>query len=169
MTKQLTATPKRDQKGRIRPALSTAIRLIITEGLTISDAAQRVGMARESLSRALQKPHVRAAKEAVRRAWLENETGKAWLTAAHLASNANSEDVRLKAAKLFLEAAGELGGGGGDPNPGARSLVRIVINHPVQNDGLATHNAGVIEMVRTPGRGSDQYELIDTSAPDARQ
>jgi hypothetical protein len=168
MTNQLTTKPKRDQKGRIRPALSTAIQLIVTEGLTISDAAQRVGMARESLSRALIKPHVRALREAVKRAWLSSETDKAWLTVAALASGANSEDVKLKAAKVILEAAGELGGPSADAISGARSLVNIVIQHPVREGDVATNSHGVIELIRTPGRSSDQYELIDATGQAAR-
>jgi hypothetical protein len=168
MTNQLTTKPKRDQKGRIRPALSTAIQLIVTEGLTISDAAQRVGMARESLSRALIKPHVRALREAVKRAWLSSETDKAWLTVAALASGANSEDVKLKAAKVILEAAGELGGPSADAISGARSLVNIVIQHPVREGDVATNSHGVIELIRTPGRSSDQYELIDATGQGQR-
>lgn len=94
--------------GRIRPALETAIRLIVTEGYAIADAAKAVGYREHSLIQALKKPHVRAFRAGVKRAWLESQTSKAWLTVANLAANAVSEDVRLKASRTFLDAAGEL-------------------------------------------------------------
>ena len=113
------------RKGRIRPALMTAIRLIVEQGLSQVDAAQRVGMKQESLSKALHKPHVKVALAGVKRAWLESQTSKAWLTVANLAESAVSEDVRLKASRTFLDAAGELtpdDKGGAGP----RQLIQII-------------------------------------------
>jgi hypothetical protein len=100
--------------------------LIVQEGLTIPEAAKRTGYRYESLLLALRKPHVRAAKDSVKRAWMESRTEKAWLTVADLADNAASEDVRLKAAKTFLDAAGELTPDGGDKAGTARQLIQIV-------------------------------------------
>lgn len=91
------------RKGRIRPALRTAIALIVEEGLSQSDAAKRVGMKGPSLTIALRKPHVRAYKSDVMRAWLESKTERAWLTVANLAESGASEDVQLKAARFLIE------------------------------------------------------------------
>lgn len=92
------------RKGRVSPALRTAITLIVHEGLTVADAAKRTGYQTESLSKALIKPHVKAFRHDVKRAWLASKTERAWLTVADLAESGNSEDVRLKAAKVFIEA-----------------------------------------------------------------
>ena len=132
-------------KGRMRPALASAIRLIVEEGLSQCDAAQRVGLRQESLSKALHKPHVRAFKEGVKRAWLASRTEKAWHTMAQLADSSSSDDVRHKSAKVFLEAAGELGGGnGGDDGP--RQLVQIVLHQALASAQPIAHRLpGVIE------------------------
>lgn len=92
------------RKGRISPALRTAIVLIVHEGLTVADAAKRTGYQTESLAKALMKPHVKAYRSSVKRAWLASETEQAWLTASRLARSANSEDVQLKAARIFIDA-----------------------------------------------------------------
>lgn len=110
------------------------------------DAAKRAGMAVHSMQVALRKPHVRAFLASVKHAWMESRTSKAWLNVASLADSACSEDVRLKANRVFLEAAGELGGPAADPNATARTLVQIVIN-AAQNAGHlpASQMSGVIE------------------------
>jgi hypothetical protein len=61
-----------------------------------------------SLSRALKRPHVKAVRDAVKRAWLSSKIDKAWVGLVDLAESAASEDVRLKAIKTVLDAAGEL-------------------------------------------------------------
>lgn len=157
---KITNPPRAAVKGRIRPALATAIRLIVEEGHTQADAAQAVGMNPVSLSLALKKPHVKALRDGVKRAWLDNKTGKAWLTVAALAENAASEDVRLKAAKLFLEAAGELERAG-DRDTGPRSLVQIVMHHPAELTTVGGNQSGVIEIIRNPVRPSDPYQVIE--------
>lgn len=86
----------------------------------------------ESLSKALHKPHVKAFKAAVKRAWLASETDKAWLVVTGLAQNAASEDVKLKAAKVLLDAAGELTPGD-KAGVGPRTLVQIVVQHPTES------------------------------------
>lgn len=121
---------KRAVKGRISPALRTALHFIVHDGLTVAEAAKRTGYATESLSKALIKPHVKAAKDAVKRAFLASETDKAWLTVTGLAQSASSEDVRLKAAKVLLDAAGELSSGKGQGDNGPRQLVNIVLHNP---------------------------------------
>lgn len=133
------------RKGRVSPALRTAIRLMVEEGTTQADAAQRVGMKAPSLSIALKKPHVRAEVAAVKRAWLDNKTGQAWVNIAKLASDGASEDVRLKANKLFLDAAGELAPKAGDQGP--RTLVQIVMHHATGGQPIPHQLPGVIEAV----------------------
>lgn len=113
-------------KGRIRPSLATAIRLIVEQGYTIGDAAKAVGYQRNSLVQAFNKPHVRAFRASVRRAWLNSQTEKAWRTVADLAGSAASEDVRLKAAKVFIEADEETRSRAPE---GVRQLVQIVTQH----------------------------------------
>lgn len=92
------------KKGQIRPTLQAAIYLLVEEGLSQDAAAKRVGMKAPSLSIALKKPHVRAYLAGVKRAWMDNQTSKAWKTVADLATGAASEDVRLKASRVFIEA-----------------------------------------------------------------
>ncbi len=90
-------------RGRIRPALDAAIRLLEEEGYTIADAAQAVGYKTHSLTQALRKPHVRAHRAHVKRAWREGETAAAWITMTKLARKAMSEDVQFKSAKFLIE------------------------------------------------------------------
>ncbi len=94
-------------KGRIRPALDTAIRLIEEQGFTIADAAKSVGYRTHSLVQALHKPHVRAHRADVKRAWRESETAAAWHVMAKLARGACSEDVQHKSAKFIIDKAEE--------------------------------------------------------------
>lgn len=131
---------------QIRPLLQQAIRSIVTEGLSVPDAAKRAGMAVHSLQVALRKPHVRAFMTHVKDAWMDSRTSKAWLNIADLADGACSEDVRLKANRTFLEAAGELGFKGKDAESAARTLVQIVVNStPQQQQPTVDRLPGVIE------------------------
>lgn len=90
-------------RGRISPALRTAIKLIVEEGLPVADAAIRTAYKVESLHKALCKPHVRAFRSSVKRAWLASKTERAYVTVANLAEGACSEDVRLKAARVLID------------------------------------------------------------------
>ncbi len=134
---------KQVRKGRINPALRTAIALIVEEGTSQADAARRVGMKAPSLTIALKKPHVRAYKSDVMRAWLESKTERAWLTVANLAETGASEDVQLKAARFLIEQDQEARKA--MPNE-ARQLVQI-INHGTVNTGQLPSQqlSGVIE------------------------
>lgn len=131
---------------QVRPALQEAIRLIVTEGLSKTDAAKRAGMTLHGLLAALKKPHVKAFAASVKDAWMDSRTSKAWLNVAELADGAMSEDVRLKANRVFLEAAGELGGDRGKGEQVARTLVQILVNSP-QATAQLPHGqmSGVIE------------------------
>lgn len=96
------------RRGRISPALRTAVELIVRDGLTQRQAAERVGYQEHSIQRALQKPHVRALMSDVKRAELESRTLKAWTRVEGLAEGAASEKVRLEANRTILQGAGEL-------------------------------------------------------------
>ncbi|RYG88767.1 MAG: hypothetical protein EON59_03400 [Alphaproteobacteria bacterium] len=141
-------TPEQDIKrrsGQVRPALRDALTLIVHEGLSIAGAAQRVGMARESLSKALKKSHVREYRISLERAWREQETSKAWLVMAKLASSAASEDVQFKSAKFLIEvdeaAKGRL-------PADVRQVVQIVAQNVNVGDASllsSTSRPGVVE------------------------
>lgn len=137
------------RKGRVSPALRSAIVLIVTEGLSIVDAAQRVGMKPHSLQVALKKGHVKACRADVKRAWLASQTDKAWKIVGELMDGAASEKVQLEAAKTVLQAAGELTGHEGDDTSKARQLINLTQNvthfhgaHP-----LTERLPGVVEVV----------------------
>lgn len=131
------------RKGRISPELRTAITLIVHEGQTVADAAKRTGYQTESLSKALMKPHVKAFRLSVKHAWLASKTERAWLTVADLAERGNSEDVRLKAAKVFIEA--DAAARATMPEQ-ARQLVQIIANNVNMAGHLpASQVSGVIE------------------------
>lgn len=104
----ITKAGRTIRKGQLRAPLRAAIALIVGEGLSISDAAKRVGYQPDSLSAALQKPHVRAYRADVKRTWLDGETSQAWARVISLAKTADSEKVQLEANKTVLSAAGEL-------------------------------------------------------------
>lgn len=122
------AAAQRARRSQIRPALRDALALIVTEGRSISDAAKAAGLARETLSKALKKPHVQEAKAGIAHAWRTSRTEKALVTIADLSVKATSEDVRLKAARSWLEIVGELGPNRRDDAPRAGQLVQIVVN-----------------------------------------
>ena len=99
--------------GKLRRALM----VLVTQGGTITDAANATGIARESLSRALQKPHVLQELDALRRLHYSVRGAQAGKVIEHLMKNARSEYVRLEAAKDTLDRAGDTKSvtGGGTP------------------------------------------------------
>ena len=144
--KRIGETVAKGRSPQIRPRLQDAVRLIVTEGLSQADAAKRSGMTPHSLNVALKKPHVRAFFSHVRDAWMDNRTSKAWLNIAQLADSACSEDVRLKANRTFLEAAGELGAKGQDAGKLATALVQIIVNQgQIAGQLTSSQVSGVIE------------------------
>jgi hypothetical protein len=130
-------------KGRIAPALRSAIKLIVEEGYTIADAAKAVGYQTHSLTQALHKPHVRALRASVAAAWRASETEAAWHIVSGLAKGSPSDDVRLKAARTVLEAAGELRPKADEPGL-SRTLINIVLSGG-RVDAEAGRLPGVIE------------------------
>ena len=154
-------------KGQLRPALRAAIDLIVKEGFSQVDAAKTAGMRQHSLSIALKKPHVRAYVEGVKRAHLGSATFKAWHTVLDLMANAASEDVRHKAARTVLDAAGELGNDGNGDGKAQAQLIQIVTQavnigqHPLSErlPGVVEAPAyRVIEHDRQPPDESDGSE-----------
>lgn len=153
------------RKGRVSPALRTAITLIVHEGLTVADAAKRTGYATESLAKALMKPHVKAFRADVKRAWLASKTERAWLTVADLAEQGNSEDVRLKAAKVFIEA--DAAARAAMPEQ-ARQLVQIVTQNVNLNGQLtASQLPGVVEAEAYQPVGLIPYNSDQVVRPDS--
>jgi hypothetical protein len=145
-------------QGRIRPALDSAIRLIEERGYTIPDAAKAVGYRTHSLVQALHKPHVRAHRADVKRAWRESETAAAWQEMARLARHAGSEDVRFKSAKFLIEIAEEAEGR--MPSQ-ARQVVQIVTqNVNLGGQLIPNQSSGVLEAV--------PYQALDHDASNSR-
>lgn len=146
------------RKGRIRPALRTAIALIVEEGLSQDAAAKRVGMKAPSLTVALRKPHVRAYKSDVMRAWLASKTERAWLTVANLAESGASEDVQLKAARFLIEQ--DEAKRQAMPER-ARQVVQIVTqNVNLGGQLIPNQSSGVLEAV--------PYQALDDDASNSR-
>lgn len=140
-TSLANARGKDGRKLQIRGSLAEAIRLIEEEGLPLAEAATSVGYSRDALYAAFAKPHVKAYRAGVKRAWLQARTTKAWHNIANLADGAKSEDVKMKANKVFLEAAGELGATDrGDARP--TTLIQIVAQ---AGSTVAVPTSGLIE------------------------
>ncbi len=135
---------RKARKAQIRGPVAEAIQLIVTQGVTIADAARAVGMQPRSLQVALRKPHVSAHRDHVKRAWLESKAQKAWVTVAELADNAVSEDTRLKAARTILDAMGELTGDRGRDAARPTQLVQILLAG-AQRAAVRVNDSGVIE------------------------
>jgi hypothetical protein len=134
---------RKARKAQIRPGVEAALQLIVQRGLPFSEAAEAVGYRPESLAKALRKPHVLDRLADIKREWMSARTFKSWAAVAELADGAQSEDVRLKANRLVLEAAGELSGDRGRDAPKAQQLVQIILSH----DGArgVSVSGGVIE------------------------
>jgi hypothetical protein len=139
--------PETGRSAHVRPALRAALTSLVHEGLTITEAASRAGLQRESLSKALKKPHVQAVLSDLKRAWATNETAKAWLVVARLAENAVSEDTRLRACRTLLEAAGELSGKSDAPPPVGTAIQIIIGTGPDRREVRLSDGqvSGVIE------------------------
>jgi hypothetical protein len=98
--------PVIDKPGRIGTKLRSAIALFVNGDCTkITDAAQRVGLARESLGKALDRPHVLAYLQQRTRKRLEILAGRAGAVKAELLESDN-EMAREKASSFVLGLAG---------------------------------------------------------------
>lgn len=87
--------------GRIRPALKEAIRLMVEEGCTLGDAAQKTSYQIHSLKCAFKKPHVAAYKTGVLRAFVEGEKDRSFQKMVYLRDHASSERVQADMAKTI--------------------------------------------------------------------
>jgi hypothetical protein len=153
-----TADGQSIRKGRISPALRTALTLIVHEGLSKEEAGKRVGIKPNSISKALLKPHVKAALLDVKHAWLASETERAYLTVARLAQGAASEDVQLKAARLLIDIDRDASAAMPER---ARQVVQIVtqsVNLGAQL--IPNQSSGVLEAV--------PYQALDHDASNPR-
>lgn len=99
--KQNDKTDQSEPKGRIRPQLKEAIRLMVEEGQTILQAAESIGYQANSLIVALKKPHVAAYKTGISRAFVDCEKERSFQKLVWLRDNASSERVSLDAAKTI--------------------------------------------------------------------
>jgi hypothetical protein len=133
-------------RGRVSKRLEKAIRLIEEGGYSISLAAEGSGYQYTSLMAALKKPHVRAYRAGVKRAWRESEAPKSWNRIVKLAENAGSEKVKLEANKTILTALGELTDESEAPG-NAVALIQIIRNE-VHNHGqpLSQRLPGVVQV-----------------------
>jgi hypothetical protein len=134
------------RKPQVRPALARAIELIVHTAATISQAAEATGLRRESLSKALKKPHVQAFVSSVKRARLESQTFAAYGTVFDLATGAASEDVRLKASRLVLELAGELGPRADGTARAPIAAIQIVLGAGSDRREIFVNDRGVTEI-----------------------
>lgn len=136
--------PRKERKQQIRPALAEAIVQMVERGRTISEAAELAGLQEESLRKALAKPHVKAHVAGVARAWKAGETFQSWHTVSRLRKDAESEKVRLDAAKVFITAAGEL-----EPEreraPALGVAIQIIVPEGRSPEALQVTDEGVIE------------------------
>jgi len=89
---------KKVTKGRISTKLKAAIRNIVNNGVTQEEAALAVGIRRETVSRALQKPHVVAYKDELSTELLKLNALKGARKIGKLIDGANSERVQMEAA-----------------------------------------------------------------------
>ena len=125
--------------------MRAALAAYVLEARSIAEAARLAGIQAETLQKALRKPHIRDEVLRLKRARLDGLTEKAWLTVADLASSAVSEDVKLKACRLIMEAAGDIWHGRRDDAPRASAGVMIVIGHGDERRKIAISSGGVIE------------------------
>lgn len=125
--------------------MRTALAAYVLEARTVAESARIAGIQAETLQKALRKPHIRDEVIRLKRARLDGLTEKAWLTVADLASDAVSEDVKLKACRLIMEAAGEIGPGRRDESPRASAAVMIVVGQGPDRREITIGTNGVVE------------------------
>lgn len=121
--KDTELSPWRAPAPRMRPALRNAVAIIVEEGRTQREAAQRAGLDEKSLSRALKRPAIAAYLEAQKAALaLDADTLKAQArrmairVGVQLLHDAKSEQVRARMVEFFA----------GEPKPG--SAVNVQVN-----------------------------------------
>lgn len=103
-----TDTAKRPSRARTSAKTREAIGYIVSKGCTHEEAAKLAGMNRAALTRALQKPHTKAALEEARLQQVQAITEQkglykalAWKRAHEIAQTTKDERVALKAVELL--------------------------------------------------------------------
>ena len=112
MSKVISIAPKRP--ARLSAKLRCAVVVLVEEGATITAAAERAGLTRQGLTKALKRPEVRAHVEAEKARFVAETDGKRALykaraldVALDLLLNAKSESVRARMAE-FLASDGKV-------------------------------------------------------------
>lgn len=98
------------QKTRIAPRLNDAITAIVTEGLSVKDAAIRTGYNPSALAIALKRPHVIARKRDIVATFLQSGADLCKKTLLDIVRESKSDGARIEAIKTFLTLTGDLGG-----------------------------------------------------------
>jgi hypothetical protein len=119
----LFTEPMPEPPGSIRAKTRDAIRIAVTEGMSLPDAAEREGVAPATLDTALRKPEVQTYITALKqwkdrkdKAGREGYLGEALDEARKLMREAKSEAVRMRAIE-FLHLALAPRDTGGRPSP----------------------------------------------------
>ncbi len=150
MTVPAQTTPRSPQ---IRPRLRVALDALVSQGLTIAEAAQVSEMTYESLRVALHRPHVQSEITRLKRERLGLESLRSFHKVVKLRDNAESDRVRLDACKVILTSAGDL-----EPerqsSPSSGAFLQIIVN-AARAPAVAQPPAnGVYELPPyTPGAG----------------
>ena len=98
------------RQTRIAPRLNQALELIVNEGLSLKQAADRVGYTQNALAIALRKPHVIARKADITHVFMQSGRDLCKKTLLELVRTSKSDGARIEAIKTFLTLTGDLGG-----------------------------------------------------------
>ena len=134
---------KKTRSPQVRPRLREALRSMVYDGHTITQAAQKAGMQYESLRIALQRPHVQAALTSLKRERLGLESLRSFHKVTELRDGAASEKVQLDASKVIMTAAGDL-----EPQRHQAPALPVaiqIITAPGFEPAIAGSASGVIE------------------------
>ena len=145
---------KTERSKQIRAPLERAIRLMVEDGRTLSEAAKMAELKDESLRKALAKPHVKSFVSGIRREWLSSETILSWHTVSELRKGAQSERTRLDAAKTVITAAGELASEANQP-PAVAVAIQFVVP-----DGSSMRVANERGIVEAPAFDPTSYRRV---------
>jgi hypothetical protein len=123
-----TKKPERDRKTRISARVRAALRYMVEEGLSRSEAAEKAGLRDNSLYVAMRRPETLAFRTELMNVLRSSASSRSLARVDDLASNAASEHVRLAASELLLGLDGHV--------PVARTEGRIVHDHVHHAPGL---------------------------------
>ena len=149
---------KRAQPFRLRPALRIAMMQIATKGTTQREAAEVSGMNEKSLCRALARPQVKDALDAMKLEFIEKmkrvkATYKAMALehAAHLMTNAKSEAVQARMVEFLA----------GEPSTG--SQVNVIVHPDRGGYEFVKPGQRIVDITPTSDSlsGDDDAQVID--------